>query len=179
MPQDPDNYRTEDDFSRALAQNPNNKFINEPKPKGRETRVLATNSAGLGRNFKNVEEAYAEINRLKQFDAEKLDKGDFPVLKGTSSAFRRRDAWADPISDPLGPNPIDSENKKARLMGFTSVQDYIDSIKSGIKNYEKSLPKAKDYGTTALGGSNAKSYPSQGKMSKLMEEDFKKKAGRK
>jgi hypothetical protein len=178
MPQDPDNYRTEDDFSRALAQNPNNKFVNAPKPKGRDTRVLATNSAGLGRNFKNIEEAYAEINRLKRFDAEKLDKGDFPPFKGTSSALRRRDAWADPISDPLGPNAIDSENKKARSMGFTSVQDYIDAIKSGIKRHEAHLPKEKDYGTTALGGSNGRSYPSQGKMSKLMEEDLKKKGGK-
>jgi hypothetical protein len=175
MPQDPSDFRVESDFSRALAQNPQNKFVNSPKPKGRDIRVLATNDAGLGKNFKNVQEAYAELNRLKDYDPSEYARQNPGNLSETSAALRTRDAWYDEKDSGY---PIDRENKKARAMGFTSVVDYVNSIRQGIKNYEKSLPKAKDYGTTALGGSNAKSYPSQGKMSKLMEEDFKKKAGK-
>ncbi len=176
MPQDPSDFRNEDDFSRALALNPKNKFVNATKPKGRDTRVLATNAAGLGRNFKNVQEAYAELNSMKRFDPDEhygKNPGDF---EKTMSALRKRDAWADEID---GGYPIDSFNKKARAMGFTSATDYMRAIREGIKNYENNLQKQKDYGTTALGGSNSRSYPSQGKMSKLMEEDLKKRGGKK
>jgi len=176
MPQDPSNFRLESDFSRALALNPKNKFVNSPKPKGRDVRVLATNEAGLGRNFKNIQEAYAELNRLKRFDPDEhygKNPGDF---EKTMSALRKRDAWYDEVD---GGYPIDPENKKARSMGFTSATDYIGAIREGIKNYERNLPKYKDYGTTALGGSNSKSYPSQSKMSKLMENDLKKRGGKK
>ena len=176
MPQDPSDFRIEEDFSRALALNPNNKFVNAPKPKGRDTRVLATNAAGLGRNYKDIQEAYTELNRLRNFDPDEhfgKKPGDF---ENTMSFLRKRDAWYDEVD---GGYPIDAANKKARSMGFTSATDYIGAIKEGIKNYERNLPKQKEYGTTALGGSNAKSYVSQGKMSKLMEEDLKKRGNQK
>lgn len=175
MPQDPSDFRIESDFSRALSQNQKNKFANAPKPTGRDIRVLATNDAGLGRKFKNVQEAYAELNRLKEYDPDEYTRKSPGNLSETSAALRKRDAWHDEKDSGY---PIDPENKKARAMGFTSVVDYIGSIRQGIKNYEKNLPKQKDYGTTALGGSNVKSYPSQGKMSKLMEDDLKKKGSK-
>ena len=72
MAQDPANFNDENEFSRALFQNPRNKFVNAPKPKGRDTRVLASAKSGLGRNFTNIQEANAELNRLQAFDPERL-----------------------------------------------------------------------------------------------------------
>lgn len=165
MPQDPSKFKNEDDFRQSLARTA--KPSPSPAPKGRDTRILATSgTSGSFVQFPNINAAYAELNRLKQFDPDEYERqsDDIPGFKGTSSALRKRDAWADREDTGYA---IDPENKAARAKGFTSVVDYMEAIKTGIKNYEKNLPKQSGYGATALGGTQG-SYPSQGKMSKAM-----------
>jgi hypothetical protein len=173
MPQDPSDFRREDDFRNALYKNAKPSVV--AKPKGRDTRITASSGlSGSFAQFPNRAAAVAELTRLKNYDpAEYVSDADGPFK--ARPALRSRDAWGDGIDSGV---PIDLENKKARAMGFTSVVDYIERLRNAVDGYDKTLTKQKDYGTTALGGSNAKSYPSQGKMSKLMEEDLKKKGNR-
>ena len=174
MPQDPKKFRNEDNFRRSLYGVAKPSVV--PAPKGRDTRITASSGvSGSFAQFPNRAAAVAELNRLKQFDPARLDSESDGPFKGTSSALRKRDSWADPVDSGY---QIDPENKKARAMGFTSVVDYMGALQNAVDGYDKTLTKQKDYGTTALAGSNAKSYPSQGKMSKLMEEDLKKKGSK-
>lgn len=173
MPQDPSDFRREDDFRFALRDKA--KPLSATKPKGRDTRITASSGlSGSYAQFPNRAAAVAELNRLKGYDPKGLT--DSGVVSGTSAYLRSRDAWGD---DPEAGYPIDIENKKARAMGFTSVVDYIERLKDAVDGYDKTLTKQKNYGTTALGGTNGKSYPSQGKMSKLMEADLKKRGDKK
>jgi hypothetical protein len=157
MPQDPNDFRNEEDFIRAQYLNPKIKSVNVPKPNGTDRRVYAINRAGHFKAFPNMEAAHAELQRLKQWDLEQ------PGMDRTSAALIDRDAWAIPANE--GSAEFQKENKDARGMGFSSVLDDINSIKKGMERYRGKL-EAKV---------TAKSYPSQGKMSKLMEDDLKKK----
>ncbi len=162
MPQDPKQFRRESDYRNALY--PNVKPLSVSAPKGRDTRITAGSGLSGGfAQFPNRAAAVAELNRLKAYDPDEY-KGDGGVFTGTSSALRKRDAWADEID---GGNTIDPENKKARAMGFTSVVDYIGRLKDAVDGYDKTLTKQKDYGTTALGGTQG-AYRGQSKMSKAM-----------
>jgi len=173
MPQDPSDFRIEDDYRFALRDKA--KPLSVAKPKGRDTRITASSGlSGSYAQFPNRAAAVAELNRLKDYDPKAM--ADAGHVSNASAYMRSRDAWAD---DPESNFGVASENKKARAMGFTSVVDYIERLRSAVDSYDKTLTKQKDYGTTALGGTNGKSYPSQGKMSKLMEEDLKKRGGKK
>jgi hypothetical protein len=163
MPQDPKQFRNEDDFRKSLAGKV--KPISVPAPKGRDSRITASSgTSGSFVQFPNRATAIAELNRLKQYDPDEYDSESDGPFKGTTSALRKRDSWADPVEAGF---PIDPENKKARAAGFTSVVDYMGAIKKAIDGYDKTLTMSPEYGTTALGGTQG-AYRGQSKMSKAM-----------
>jgi hypothetical protein len=128
------------------------------KPTKYDTRVYSvTPDHGRFHTFKNQQEAFKYAQKYKAYDPS--THGEWDTIN-TLENLRA----ADPED---GSYDFNVQTKKARAEGFPSFADKLIGTREGINAYQSKLPTRRDYGTTALSGSNG-SYPNQGKMSKAL-----------